>query len=201
MNMAWIRTVFLCSAVLLLSACASAPTEYLRLSAEGPPLATQGLSTSREILLVDHVQMPASIDRLYLTRGHGEQGMQVSGHVRWIAPLGGMAQRILAEDLRRQLPQTTVLLTGAPLPQRARSLQLRVEVQEFLPLSSGAVVLDADYFLLDAQQQLRYAGHFHYRAKADANPHSEAQTMSAGIAALAHDIAQHLAAAYRVPVH
>ena len=192
MTMAWIRIFLLFGVTLLVSACASTPTQYLNLSALGQPLPSQPLADSQKILLVDHVQMPASIDRLYFTRGSGDNGMRVSGHVRWIAPLGGMAQRVLTEDLRRRLPHLAVLVAGSPLPAHTRPLHLQVQVQEFLPTSSGKVILDADYFLLDPDQHLSYAGHFRYSAAVGAYAPAEARGMSGGIAALAQDIAQHL---------
>ncbi|MEY2342158.1 membrane integrity-associated transporter subunit PqiC [Acidithiobacillus sp. IBUN Pt1247-S3] len=190
--MAWIRIFLLFGLTLLLNACASMPTQYLSLSAQGQPLPSQSLQKTQSVLVVDHVQMPASIDRLYLTRGEGDSGMQVSGHVRWIAPLGGMAQRVLAEDLRRHLPHLNVLIAGSPLPAHTQPLHLRVQVQEFLPTSSGKVILDVDYFLLNAGQHLQYAGHFRHSVATNPSAQAQAQAMSESIAALAQDIAQHL---------
>lgn len=201
MTMAWIRICFLLVFTLLLSACASTPTQYLSLNAQGSPLPTQPLTEKHRLLIVDHVQMPASIDRLYLTRRSGDNGMEVSGHVRWIAPLGGMTQRVLTEDLRRRLPDLTVLLAGSPVPSNTRPIHLQVQVQEFLPTSNGSVLLDADYFLLDAAGHVEYAGHFHQRIAADSTATAQAQAMSHCIAALAQEIARQLSAVQRAPTH
>ncbi|WP_308387611.1 PqiC family protein [Acidithiobacillus sp. AMEEHan] len=195
--MAWIRLCFLLVFTLLLSACASTPTQYLSLRAQGSPLPNQPLVERHRLLIVDHVQMPASIDRLYLTRRSGDNGMEVSGHVRWIAPLGGMTQRVLTEDLRRRLSDVTVLLAGSPVPDDAQPTHLRVQVQEFLPTGNGHVLLDADYFLLNAAGHVEYAGHFHHRVHADSSATAQAQAMSTCIAELAQDIARHLPAEYR----
>ncbi|MCE5359807.1 MAG: membrane integrity-associated transporter subunit PqiC [Acidithiobacillus sp.] len=190
--MARIRLVALFSFSFLLAACASTPTEYLRLQAEGMPLPSKPLTTGQAVLLVDHVQMPASLDRLYLTRGKGKNGVEVSNHTRWIAPLGGMMQRVLAEDLRRQAGKYTVLLAGSPVPSGSRPLQLRVQVQEFLPEENGIVVLDADYFLLNGEGTLQYAGHFRYQSTVQTAAAAEAQAMSAAVAALARDVGRHI---------
>ncbi len=190
--MARIRLVSLFSISFLLAACASTPTEYLRLQAEGMPLPSQPLATKQAVLLVDHVQMPASLDRLYLTRGKGKNELEVSNHTRWIAPLGGMMQRVLAEDLRRQAPAYTVFLGGTPISDSRQPLQLQVQVQEFLPMENGTVVLDADYFLLNGEGKLQHAGHFRYQNTVQTAATTEAQAMSAAVAALARDVAKYL---------
>lgn len=192
MTMTRIRLVVLLGCSLLLSACVGMSTEYLSLQAQGPPGPSQSLDQGQTAVLVEPVEMPASLDRLYLTRSNGPAVMEVSGHIRWIAPLGGMMQRVLAEDLRREEPDDTVLLAGSPVPDRLRRLELRVEVQEFLPTSRGTILLDADYFLLNAEGTLLYAGHFRFQAASGPAAEAEAQTMSAAVAALAHTIAQHL---------
>lgn len=195
--MAWTRIFFFICVPLLLSACASIPTQYLSLSVQGQPLPNQAVEPNHGVLLVDHVQMPASIDRLSLTRGQGKNGMQVSNHVRWIAPLGGMAQRVLTEDLRRRLPHLTVLLAGSRLPAHPQPLDLQVQVEEFLPCSNGKVILDADYFLLSPDQHPRYAGHFRYSEEVGSSALAAARGMSGAMAALAQEIVQHLPAEYR----
>ncbi|MBU2761130.1 PqiC family protein, partial [Acidithiobacillus sulfurivorans] len=87
------RKLFLLGMAAALAGCASVPTQYLTLSSPSPVPARQSLQAHGLPIVVAHVQMPADIDRLYLTTLQGKHRLDVAGHVRWAAPLGGMAQK------------------------------------------------------------------------------------------------------------
>lgn len=102
-----------------LSACASVPTQYLTLTPETPAAREGAFGTLQGKglpLLVAHVQMPADLDRLYLTSEQNRNRLKVADHARWIAPLGEMAQRVLAQDMAAALPHKTVFMPGDPTP-------------------------------------------------------------------------------------
>lgn len=178
-----------------LSACASVPTQYLTLTPE-TPAAREGsfgtLQRKSPPLLVAHVQMPADLDRLYFTREQSRNRLKVADHVRWIAPLGEMAQRVLAQDMATALPHKTVLMPGDPIPP-GPYLLLRVVVQRFMPTDSGRVELNADWFVLNAStQHILAQGRSSLQTASGQHPRDQAAAMSQLLADLAQTVAAHL---------
>ncbi len=178
-----------------LTGCAATPTQYLSLAPESA--STHSASSSLQgrglPVLVAHVQMPADIDRLYLTTRSGKHRMQVAGHVRWVAPLGGMAQKVLAQDIAAQLPEETVLMPGDPLPD-GPYLQVTVNVQNFVPSSNGQVILNADWFIHRMPTNVLAAqGRNQLLQNADpSSPADQAAAMSQLLGKLAQILASHL---------
>ena len=178
-----------------LSACASVPTQYLTLTPETPMVREEsfGILQGKGLpLLVAHVQMPADLDRLYLTREQSRNRFKVADHVRWIAPLSGMAQRVLAQDMAAALPHKTVFMPGDPTPP-GPYLLLRVVVQRFMPTDSGQVELSADWFVLNTSTQHILAhGRSSLQVASRQHPRDQAAAMSQLLAELAQTVAAHL---------
>lgn len=169
-----------------LAGCAGRPTTYLRLTptagtvhhASGPPIA------------VTRVEMPATIDRMYLTSATGANTLEVSSRARWAAPLSGAARQVLARDLASRLPDRTVLMPGDPMPKDAAAIH--VNVTSFLP-HEGHVILDADWHVTGAQEE---AATTHGRSRiiepSGQAPAQRARAMSKALGDLADTIAQRI---------
>ncbi|HUW97944.1 MAG TPA: PqiC family protein [Acidiferrobacter sp.] len=175
-----------------LSACVSAPTQYLALTPRSAPAEEAPLASVQNKglpLLVAHVQMPADLDRLYLTYEQDKDHFRVADHVRWIAPLGEMAQRVLAQDLAATLAHKTVLMPGDPSPS-GPYLILRVVVQRFMPADSGQVQLRADWFVQNAStQHILAQGRSDLQTTSGDHPSDQAAAMSRLLGDLAQTIA------------
>jgi uncharacterized protein len=102
--------------------------------------------SSGSLLQVSHVTIPAMLDRESLVRREGAGELKISGTSRWAAPLAEMIQNVLAEDLRRKLPDL-VILPGDPVPQGEKR-SIAVNVRHFAADNSKRVVLLADWSLL-----------------------------------------------------
>ncbi|MHB1321354.1 MAG: PqiC family protein [Acidithiobacillus ferrivorans] len=172
----------------LINGCASTPTQYITLAPKSASakLAASALPQHGLPIVVAHVQMPADIDRLYLTTLHGTHRMQVADHIRWVAPLGGMAKKVLAQDLAADLPRKTVLMPGDPLPS-GQYLLVIVNVQRFLPDSDGQVMLHADWFIrnMPSGKILSQGRSQLHHLTSDSSPSDQAAAMSHLIAVLA----------------
>ena len=179
--------------LLLLAGCASARTTYLQLA---PVPADHHLTVHGAALAVDHVQMPATIDRLYLTTATGAETLSVAGHARWVAPLDGMATRVLATDLARRIDGVDVLMPGDPAPPSG-ARHVRVNVTKFLPVAGGPeaghVVLDADWQLIGRKGKVLQAQRNHIRIASRSTPAAQAGAMSQALGRLADLIAGALA--------
>lgn len=187
------RKLFLLGMAAALAGCASVPTQYLTLSSPSPVAARQSLQGHGLPIVVAHVQMPADIDRLYLTTLQGKHRLDVAGHVRWAAPLGGMAQKVLAQDLASALPDKTVLMPGDPIP-NGPYLLVKINVQSFIPSDDGKVFLQADWFISrmpDGHLQTQGRSHF-YRGNIPSSPTAQAAAMSQLLERLSGELAHHL---------
>ncbi|MHB1567296.1 MAG: PqiC family protein [Acidiferrobacter sp.] len=183
-------------AALGLSACVPTPTQYLALapaytpSVSGHPVDRQDAGIP---IVIAHVQMPAALDRLYLTTERGPNHLQVANHVRWIAPLGGMTQQVLAEDLAHALPQRNVLMPGDPTP-TGHYLLLRVVIQRFIPIRHQQVALQADWSLLNGNtHKVLISGRNHVRQSSGATAVDQARAMSRALNQLVNMIATRIA--------
>ncbi len=135
------------SMVLIEAACGSRPTQYYQLSASPPSTAPQaGSSCLRAPLSVQRVSLPETLDRLSIVRAKGPHELAIAGEQRWAAPLDGMVQQVLAQDLQTRLPAGAVLLPGEPAPPSGATA-LSVSIERFLPDAAGQVELRADWTL------------------------------------------------------
>ena len=138
---------------LLLAGCGGPPTRFYALALTPPPQAPAAAPCpsvrQHTKLTVDHVLLPETLDRQSIVRDAGPHRLQISNQDRWAAPLDGMIQRVLAEDLRQRLPPGTVLVPGDPMPPGGAA-SIKLNVRRFAAQSDGAVTLAADWTLLDA---------------------------------------------------
>jgi uncharacterized protein len=105
-------------------------------------------AASVQPLVVIRVTIPAVLDRESIVEWSGAERLEISNQNRWAAPLDGMMQRVLAEDLRQRLPGE-VLLPGDPVSAND-SWGLVLNVQHFAAdTQSQQVALVADWSLID----------------------------------------------------
>ena len=134
--------------ILAVAGCSGPPTRFYTLAPE-PQTRLEASACDAAPLAVSHVMLPASLDRDGIVRASGPGQLQIASEDRWAAPLDGMVQHALAEDLRELLPPARVLLPGDPAPPGDRA-EIEVNVSRFLADRSGRVLLEADWTLLDA---------------------------------------------------
>lgn len=181
--------------VLGLAGCGSSPkTQFFALDTV-PPAAGATARVDGKPLQVGHVALPGTLDRAALvTTGPGPQ-INVSDVERWAAPLDGMTQRVLAEDLQARLGVAAVLAPGDPPPSGgARTVVLNV--QRFGADSTGQVVLEADWTVATGSPP-HATGLHHVRIVENAGSTegaAVASAMSRALGALADDIAHKLPA-------
>jgi uncharacterized protein len=128
---------------LSLTACGSSPkTQFYTLDAV--PGAQQAQTVHpRGPVMVGHVDLPATLDRLWMVKGGSGNAIEVSDVDRWAAPLDELVRNALTEDLRSRLPPGTVLAPGDTAPENTRTVTLNV--LHFMADQSGRVLLDADW--------------------------------------------------------
>jgi uncharacterized protein len=129
--------------LLLLTACGSSPkTQFYTLDAV--PGAGQAETVhAHGPIMVGHVDLPATLDRLWIVRSGSGNAIEVSDVDRWAAPLDELVRNALTGDLRSRLPPGTVLAPGDTAPEGTRTVTLNV--LQFMADQSGRVVLDTDW--------------------------------------------------------
>lgn len=133
----------------LLAGCDGAPTHFYTLAATSPA-SSQAAACSGEPIAVNRVLLPDSLDRQSIVVMDGTDRVDISGQNRWAAPLDGMIQHVLAEDLRRRLPTGQVLMPG-DVPPPGGTVGIDVNVLQFAGGAGGRVVLRADWTLINPQ--------------------------------------------------
>jgi uncharacterized lipoprotein YmbA len=181
------RAFLLAPLVLALGACGSSPkTQFYTLDpVGGAPTTAHGTP-----LQIGHVDLPGALDRQSIVTHAAGNRVDISDQDRWAAPLDELVRRALTEDMRTRLPHGTVLTAGDTAPPGTRTLKLNV--QQFMPDTSGDVVLDADWGLehsgktgtpRHASIQTRMDGH---------GGEAIANAMSRALGQLADDIVQQM---------
>lgn len=168
-----------------LTGCAtSAPMSYLVLEpVSGPVYALPG-----QPLAVGQVLMPPAIDRSALTTASSETVLKISYDAQWAAPLGPMAQTVLARDLAARLPGHEVLMPGDVVPEKA--MMLSVTIVTFLPYPDHVVLL-ADWRVAGGTMQAE-TGRARIVTPASATAQGQAQAMSQALGRLADLIARRI---------
>lgn len=130
--------------MLVLTACPSSPmVHFYALSA------TSGESGGARLsypVRVAAVHLPPSLDRRQMVRLVGPNRVDISDTDRWSASLDEMVRNVLTEDLAARLPESTVVLPGAPAP--AGTAGLVVTIARFGPDADGTVMLTGSWSLL-----------------------------------------------------
>ncbi|MGH7107039.1 MAG: PqiC family protein [Acetobacteraceae bacterium] len=135
-----VALVFLAS--LLLFGCASPKPTLFSLDALPGPI----VEAPHRVILVREVSLARYLDRSPIVRSSAEYRLDLYANDWWGELPGPMFTRILAADLARRLPASTVLpetiaMTVTP------DLSVEVSVQTFDEDASGALVLAAAYAL------------------------------------------------------
>ncbi len=92
------------SLALLLAGCGSPATHYFTLSAVSPESSPRAMACPGPPIAVQHVLLPAMLDRQSMVLAAGPNELKISSQNRWAAPLDDMIGRVLADDLRQRLP-------------------------------------------------------------------------------------------------
>lgn len=179
----------------LLTACASSPaTRFFALNPVAPAAAPSG--PAGHPVKIDAVHIPPALDRSSLVRGESGNQLDISSEDRWAGDLGEMIRRVLTQDLASRLPSGMVIAPESPAPPGARGVV--VDILAFQPQSSGEVVLDADWTLLeDTQSNPVLRRSVHLTATAAPSAQGEAAAMSILLGQLADGIAGEIGGASR----
>lgn len=122
--------------VALLAACASPnPDLYTLAALPGPVarLAIRGVEVRR-------ISLAGYLDRPEIVHSSGAYRLRLAQNERWGEPLGGMLDRVFAEDLVERLPETAVFSEAGAIS-TTPDLVLEVDVQRFDAETAGVVVL------------------------------------------------------------
>lgn len=125
---------------LLAAACASAEPDYYRLEPVSP--ARPPASTVPRQVELRRIGLARYLDRPEILRA-GEPGrVELVSGARWAEPLDVMIGRVLAENLTRRLPGSTVIREGSAISAESDRL-VEVEIQRFEADAAGRIVLAA----------------------------------------------------------
>jgi uncharacterized lipoprotein YmbA len=123
-------------ALLPLAACASPdPVLFTLIAVPGTPQ-----PGPRQVIALRRIGLAGYLDRPSIVRSAEDYRLSLAQNERWAEPLADMLGRVLAEDLTRRLPGSTVFQDSGSItvdPQRI----VELDVQRFDADASGAVVL------------------------------------------------------------
>ena len=122
--------------VALLAACASPNPDLYTLAALPGPVAhppARGIELRR-------MSLAGYLDRPEIVRSSAAYRLRLAQNERWGEPLGGMLDRVFAEDLVERLPETAVFSEAGAIS-TTPDLVLEVDVQRFDAETAGMVVL------------------------------------------------------------
>lgn len=176
---------FLMIALGLVGCTTNKPLTYLVLSPVPGPV----YPASGQTIAVGDVSMPPSIDRSALTTGSSDTTLNISYDAQWAAPLGAMAQTVLARDLAIRLPGDRVLMPGDNVPGQA--LIVSANIVTFLPYA-GHVVLAADWNAATNAAKTMETGRVQIITPSSAVPQAQALAMSQALGHLADEIASRI---------
>jgi uncharacterized lipoprotein YmbA len=126
----------------LLAACSSPNPELYTLAAlPGTPahIAAHAIELRR-------IGLAGYLDRPEIVRSSAAFRLRLAPNERWGEPLGGMLDRVIAEDLVERLPDTAVFAESGAIS-TAPDLVLEVEVERFDAEPDGTLVLLAQVAL------------------------------------------------------
>jgi uncharacterized lipoprotein YmbA len=194
-----LRLALVAAGLVALAGCGhSPPTQFFTLDPLSP--ATSASTTAGPPIRIDHVTIPAILDRPEMVRERSAERLQVDDFNHWGAPLGDLMRGALVEDLTARLPAGRVVPTAAPSGGGVADLAVEIAaVHE----TSGRVVADVDWTLTQhtpgppGQPQLvRTLRHERIQAPlGDLSQHAFAAALSRVMATLADRIVEGLPAA------
>jgi uncharacterized lipoprotein YmbA len=178
--------------VCLLGACQSSPpTHYFALTAIAPTQ-PRARAHAQLPLRIERVTIPGELDRLELVRRTTSNQLGIATFDLWAAPLEGMIQRVLADDLTVRLPVGSVASVNEPASGEPRR-HLYIDVQEFAGDEHGAVTLQAAWLLQTPDAPSRRGTDAVAATASDATADALAAAMSRALAAFADRITVGLA--------
>ena len=127
-----------------LAACGGSQTHFHTLAPVPAAALPAGEACAGPPIEVRHVLLPGVLDREAVVRADGAESLEISSTDRWAAPLDGMIQRVVAQDLRQRLPGHQVLLPG-DTPTAGGVKGLSLNIQRFAGDAAGKVSLQADW--------------------------------------------------------
>lgn len=133
-----LRTAPVALAATLTGCASSAPTQYYRLAAlPGLPRNSAPLQIG-----VRSIGIPGYLDQNAIARPSGGDEFDSFANALWAAPLAGMLQSVMVQNLTQRLPDATVLATGGAIGAPA-ALLVEIEILRFDPDPSGTIELTA----------------------------------------------------------
>jgi uncharacterized lipoprotein YmbA len=167
---------------MLLSACASPnPRLYTLASVPGPAVAAPA-----RIIDVHPVGLARYLDRPGIVARVDPYRVTLVDNARWAEPFPDMLSRVLAADLARRLPNSTVFTAASPIT-APPDLGVEVDIQRFDALARFELVAT---IALQKSGQAAKVTHFRRAAPMPSGgEESQIATMSALLGELADDIA------------
>jgi uncharacterized lipoprotein YmbA len=177
--------------VLFFAGCGSSPpTHFFALTPVGS-VVNSG-SELAPAVQVSAVHIPALLDREELVRRTGPTSVAISDQDRWAAPLGEMAQNVLAEDLAKRLPESRVSSSDAVSSKSVAHLV--VDITNFTEEADRRVELRGTWVLMKGEPPKTIVSHalnLQRRARSDSAA-DEAAAMSTLLGQLADGVVKTL---------
>jgi uncharacterized lipoprotein YmbA len=169
-----------------LAGCASAPTQYYRLSALPGPV----LNAMPQTIRIRNVGIPGYLDQNNIAKAGAAYQFDSYPNALWADSLSNMLQSTLVENLTQRLPQVTV--TGVGAIGTPPGLLVEINVLRFDPDPSGSIILIAQVALKNADGRFRLTKTIQSSgAPATQDAAGTAAAMSALWAGFANTIAQY----------
>jgi uncharacterized lipoprotein YmbA len=166
----------------------SAPIRYYTL-APLPPDSNTAATASGPPVRVEHVTIPAELDRLGIVWRVAPNRLEIADQDRWAAPLEDMMRRTLSADLAARLPRGSVVDPREPPTSEARTL-LFVEIGALYADERCAVNLEANWTLESAGTTARHSSESVVAAPVAPCPAGMAPGLSRALADLSGKLAQ-----------
>jgi uncharacterized protein len=177
----------LLTATCLLSACGSSPpTRYYTL--DTVPSGVRSTPVDQTPVRLEHLSIPAELDRRELVRHIQPQQLEVSGEDRWAAPLDDLLVSALSSDLAERLPPGLVADPREP-PGAAPRRLLYVQIVRLYADRDCSVELRANWTLQTPQQPSRQGSETVATHPTGTCPQSQAAGMSAALGELSDRLA------------
>jgi len=129
--------------------CASAPTQYYRLSALPGPI----VNTAPQSIRIRNISIPGYLDQNNIAKPGAAYEFNSYPNALWADDLGNMLQSTLVENLTQRLPR--VIVTGNGAIGAPAGLLVEINVLRFDPDPSGSIVLIAQIALKKSDGSFR----------------------------------------------
>jgi uncharacterized protein len=177
----------LAGACAVLAACGSSPpTRYYTL--DRVPSSVRSTPADQTPVRLEHLTIPAELDRRELVRHVAPEQLEVSGGDRWAAPLDDLLVSALSSDLAERLPPGLVADPREPPGATPRRL-LYVEIVRLYADASCNIELQADWTLDSPHEPSRHGSETIATHPGGACPQSQPAGMSAALGELSDRLA------------